>query len=191
MPSNSNVWTMGRALQHRGHGDREERRGGEHAASCQTALDDALGSAEPAVCRCCSPPGRCWTTRGGELLSTVRATASCCSPARMGAMATTRLEKPAEVASASSRIFWRRPMAGAVVPPLLEHIGEPTRPPAISRHAFALRNSSSAWVPGQALHGLGVRCSITAHPTAWRASLDLDCAMIDVVDDPSVETNLR
>ena len=37
---------------------------------------------------------------GGALLSTVRATASCCcSPARAGATATTNPEKPAEVAS--------------------------------------------------------------------------------------------
>jgi len=43
---------------------------------------------------------------GGAFVSAVRATASfCCSPARAGATATTRPEKPAEVASASSMSF--------------------------------------------------------------------------------------
>jgi len=49
---------------------------------------------------------------GGELVSTVRATASsCCSLARAGATATTSPEKPAEVASASSMSFCRSPIA--------------------------------------------------------------------------------
>ena len=47
---------------------------------------------------------------GGALLSTVRTTASsCCSLARIGATATTRPEKPAEVASASLMSFSRSP----------------------------------------------------------------------------------
>ena len=60
---------------------------------------------------------------------------------------------------------------------ILEHIGEPTRPPAICRarpcatplrYAPALRPSAaqscSAWVPAQTFLGLGVRCSVAAHP---------------------------
>ena len=38
--------------------------------------------------------------------------------------------------------------------------------------------SCSAWVPAQTIHGLFVRCSITAHPPAWEEApldLDLDC----------------
>ena len=85
---------------------------------------------------------------------------------------------------------------------ILEHIGEPTRPPAISparpcatpqRFAILLRlgtgpnlpwfrrsllersSPCSAWVPAQTFHGLVVRCSITAHPPAWEeAPVEVD-----------------
>ena len=60
---------------------------------------------------------------------------------------------------------------------ILEHIGEPTRPPAISPARPCAPQSCSACVPAQTFLGFGVRCSITAHPPAWEsASLDLDCA---------------
>ncbi len=77
---------------------------------------------------------------------------------------------------------------------ILEHIGEPTRPPLVcaarpcatpQRFAILLRvgtgpdlpwsgcsllcrsSPCSAWVPAQTVHGSDVRCSITAHPPAW------------------------
>lgn len=53
---------------------------------------------------------------------------------------------------------------------ILEHIGEPTRPPAISPARPCAAQSCSAWVPAQTIHGLVVRCSITAHPPAWEGT---------------------
>ena len=50
---------------------------------------------------------------------------------------------------------------------ILAHIGEPTRPPTIAPARPSAAQSCSAWVPAQTIHGLVVRCSITAHPPAW------------------------
>ncbi len=50
---------------------------------------------------------------------------------------------------------------------ILEHIGEPTCPPAISPARPCAAQPCSAWVPAQIIHGLVVRCSIIAHPPAW------------------------
>jgi len=64
---------------------------------------------------------------------------------------------------------------------ILEHIGEPTRPPAISPARPCAALSRSAWVPVQTVHGLAVRCSITAHPPAWEEDTPVE---VDQDDDP-------
>ena len=63
---------------------------------------------------------------------------------------------------------------------ILEHIGEPTRPPAISPARPCATQSCSAWVPAQTFHGSGVRCSIAAHPPAWEDTP----VEVDQDDDP-------
>jgi hypothetical protein len=66
---------------------------------------------------------------------------------------------------------------------ILEHIGEPTRPPAISPARPCAMQSCSAWVPAQTFLGWGVRCSITAHPPAWEDTP----VEVDQYDDPLVQ----
>ena len=110
MPSKSSAWTMGRAC----------------SATVMVTEKNAEAVITPPVA---SPPLTRFSAvasqpvlavlpamrslldhDGGALLSTVRATASCCcSLARLGATATTRPENPAAVASASSMSFARRP----------------------------------------------------------------------------------
>ena len=56
---------------------------------------------------------------------------------------------------------------GVSVRGILEHLGEPAQPPPIAPARPCATRSCFACVPAQALHGLGVRCSIAAHPPAW------------------------
>ncbi len=55
---------------------------------------------------------------------------------------------------------------------ILEHIGEPTSPPVLSPARHCATQSCFACVPAQAFHGLGVRCSLAAHPPAWEAEAE-------------------
>jgi len=50
---------------------------------------------------------------------------------------------------------------------ILTHIGEPAEPPRIAPARPCAAQSCFAWVPAQTIPGLGVRCSIAAHPPAW------------------------
>ncbi len=61
---------------------------------------------------------------------------------------------------------------GVSVGRILEHIGEPAQPPRIEPARPCATQSCFAWVPAQALHGLGVRCSIAAHPPAWEGQAE-------------------
>ena len=56
---------------------------------------------------------------------------------------------------------------GVSVRGILEHIGEPAQPPTVAPARPCATQSCFACVPAQAFHGLGVRCSIAAHPPAW------------------------
>ncbi|MCP4965193.1 MAG: hypothetical protein GY926_08145 [bacterium] len=61
---------------------------------------------------------------------------------------------------------------GVSVRRILTHIGEPTDPPRIASARPCAAQSCFACVPAQAFHGLGVRCSIAAHPPAWEAEAE-------------------
>jgi len=60
----------------------------------------------------------------------------------------------------------------ASVTRILEHIGEPFKAPALSPVHHCASQPCFACVPAQAFHGLGVRCSVAAHPPAWEEDVD-------------------
>ena len=60
---------------------------------------------------------------------------------------------------------------------ILTHIGKPAEPPRIAPARPCAAQSCFAWVPAQTIPGLGVRCSIAAHPPAW------DDPPVDLVPD--------
>ena len=60
----------------------------------------------------------------------------------------------------------------APVERILNHIGEPPRPPPITPARLrGAAQSCSAWVPARAIHGSGVRCLSAAHPPPLGAML--------------------
>ena len=75
----------------------------------------------------------------------------------------------APIPGACAKIRFRRIFVtdGMSVRGILEHVGEPADPPRIAPARPCATQSCFACVPAQALHGLGVRCSIAAHPPAW------------------------
>ena len=110
MPSRSNAWTMGSACSATVMVTEKNAEAVITPPAANPPLTMFSAVASQPVLAVLPATSRLLDQDGGALLSTVRATASCCcSLARPGATATTRPENPAAVASASSMSFARRP----------------------------------------------------------------------------------
>ena len=66
---------------------------------------------------------------------------------------------------------------------ILEHIGEPAQPPPVAPARPCAAQSCFACVPAQAFHGLGVHCSIAAHPPASEERSE-PVALLDSIAQP-------